>query len=344
MFHGYVRMLTGLFRLHVLLAAMLHPATAVASPPVQVDLHLDTPTQLLDRGLGLDAPTGLEAGLVQLDAGGTNIAVMVLWPPRKGDHVARSFALLERVEAEVSRLDRVELATTPDQALAVAQQGKLAILLSLEGAHGLGTGDWLRVLGELHGRGLSLLGLTWSFSNRFAGSSGDGGGGLTQEGHALVAEARSRGIVLDMSHASTATTMEICEGSPVPVIASHSDAHAIQAHGRNLTDNEIRCIAGTGGVIGLNFHASFVGAGANIAGVADHADHLAEVGGHEVVALGSDFDGFIRNPQGLPDAGALGALWAELEGRGWTDAQLAGVRGENFVRAWREVQAAATRP
>jgi len=324
-----------------LLLSMMLSTTQAAPPVLQVDLHLDTPTQLLDRGIGLDAPAGLEAGLAQLDAGGTNIAVMVLWPPRKGDHVARTYALLGTVEREIARLDRVELATTVAQATDVARGGKLAVLLSLEGAHGLGTGDWRMVLDELHGRGLRLLGLTWSFSNRFAGSSGDGGGGLTEEGWALVEEAHSRGIVLDVSHASRATTLALCGQAKVPIIASHSDAHALKAHARNRTDEEIRCIAQTGGVIGLNFHASFVGPGAAISRVADHAEHLAQVGGHGVVALGSDFDGFIRKPEGLADAGAIGGLWAELGRRGWTEAQLAGVRGENFLRAWTQVQAAA---
>ena len=104
----------------------------------------------------------------------------------------------------------------------------------------------------------------------------------------------------------------------------------------------IRCIAETGGVIGLNFHAPFVGAAgnANVSRVADHADYLARVGGHRVVALGSDFDGYIKKPTGLEDASKVPALWAELARRGWTEEQLRGVRGENFMRAWRRTQAA----
>ena len=128
------------------------------------------------------------------------------------------------------------------------------------------------------------MGITWSFSNRFAGSSGDGGLGLSEEGRALVNLARQKRVILDVSHASRQTTMEICTDSPVPVIASHSNAKAVRNVARNLTDEEIRCIAKTGGVIGLNFHATFVSGGtdgpANVARVADHADYLAKVGGH----------------------------------------------------------------
>ncbi len=315
------------------LLATLGGATAFATP-VRADLHLDTPSQLLAQNLPLDAPTGLEAGLVQLRAGGTNLAVMVLWPPRKADHKAHSFALLDRLDQEIGRIDGVEKALHPSGARALIEAGNTAVLISLEGAHGLGDGPWEPVFDELHRRGLRVLGLSWSFSNRFAGSSGDQGGGLTDAGRALVQRAQGAGVLIDLSHASRQTTLEVCQATPVPVIASHSNAFRQRGHARNLTDEEIRCIAEKGGVIGLNFHAPFVGLGADVAQVADQADALAQVGGHGVVALGSDFDGFIQTPKGLEDASKLGALWAELARRGWTEAQLEGLRGENFMRAW----------
>jgi membrane dipeptidase len=331
----------------VLQVALANSPSEMTSSPqaaavvVQVDLHLDTPTQLLEKQLGLDAVTGLESGLAQMRAGGTNASVMVLWPPRQSEHKARTFALLQTMEREIARLDSVELVRSPAELRAVTAAGRLAVMFSVEGAHGLGTEQWRPVLDELHARGLSLMGLTWSMSNRFAGSSGDGGGGLTAEGRALVGEMRRRGIGVDVSHASRATSREVCEGSPVPVIASHSDAHALTPQARNLTDDEIRCIAGTGGVIGLNFHAPFVGPNADVARVADHADHLAQVGGPGVVSLGSDFDGYIKKPVGLEHAGKIGALWDELRGRGWTEGQIRGVQGENFLRAWDAILAGA---
>jgi len=328
---------------------MLHHllmATALAQPPsVQVDLHLDTPTQLLGRGLSMESGRGLEAGLPQLRQGGTNVAVEVLWPPRKSEHRSVAYALLDKVQAQIDQSDGLELATTPARAREIVATEKVAVVISMEGAHGLGQdGKWRETFLDFYSRGLRLIGLTWSFSNRFAGSSGDAGGGLTPEGVELVAMARARGVVLDVSHASRKTTLEVCQGAPVPVIASHSDAWALTKHARNLTDEEIRCIADSGGVIGLNFHAPFVGPGADVSRVADHADHLAKVGGYSVVALGSDFDGFIKKPIGLEHAGRLPALWVELRRRGWTDAQIEGIRGENFMRAWSRVQRAAQAP
>ena len=312
---------------------------------LQVDLHLDTPTQMLSKGLALDSHAGLEAGLPQLKAGGSNVVVQVLWPPRKTDHKQRAFDLLSVVEREIAGNEDLVLATEPGGARSIAQGEKVAVLLSMEGAHGLGSGaDWAEVFQQFYDRGLRLLGITWSFSNRFAGSSGDGGGGLTDEGRALVKLARERRVLLDVSHASSQTTLEICKESPVPVIASHSNAKTVRWSKRNLTDDEIRCIAKTGGVIGLNFHAPFVSGGeqgpATVSRVADHADYLAKIGGHQVVALGSDFDGYIKKPEGLEDASKVPLLWDELRLRGWTPEQIAGARGENFMRAWEKVRVA----
>jgi membrane dipeptidase len=324
--------------------AILFMASALAqSPEYRVDLHLDTPTQMLTKGLHFDAAQGLEASKAKLKAAGTNVVVQVLWPPRKSDHRARAFALLEVVEREVARDSDLVIAAEPAQAKAAVAAGQIAVLLSMEGAHGLGTdSDWAEVFGQFYSRGLRLLGITWSFSNRFAGASSDKGGGLTDEGLALVKLARERRVILDVSHASRETTLAICRDSPAPVIASHSNAHSLRGHVRNLTDEEIRCIARTGGVIGLNFHATFVGGvdggPANVSRVADHADYLAAVGGHGVVALGTDFDGYIKKPVGLEDAEKVPALWAELERRGWSPEQLRGAKGANFMRAWEQVR------
>ena len=328
----------------MLLLVMMASALA-QSPVLQADLHLDTPTQMLTKGLHLDVQQGLEAGIPQLRAGGTNLVVEVLWPPRKSDHKKRAFALLETVEREVDRLPDLQIAREPVEARSLVAAGKIAVLISMEGAHGLGSGpDWVDTFNQFYDRGLRLLGITWSFSNRFAGSSGDDGGGLTEEGKALVALARKQRVILDVSHASDKATMEICEGSSIPVIASHSDAKSLRSMKRNLTDAQIRCIANTGGVIGLNFHAPFVGPGANVSMVADHADHLAKIGGHGVVAMGSDFDGYIKKPVGLEDASKIPALWAELKLRGWTEEQLRGVQGENFMRVWTAVRETPSAP
>ena len=301
---------------------------------IQADLHLDTPTQFHRKGLALDAPTGLEGGLAQLKEGGTNLAVEVLWPPRGMDPRAHVYGLMERLQIEDQRLDEIVLVKSPQRANREIQSGRIAMLIAIEGAHGLGEQNWEATLDDLHRQGLSILGLAWSFSNQFAGSSGDGGGGLTALGRSLVASARKMGILLDVSHASKQTVMETCEGSPVPVIASHSNAQGIHDHPRNLSNEEILCIAETGGVIGLNFHRPFLGGSQDINQVVAHANHIAALAGHQSLALGSDFDGLIQPAHGLPTSAQLGSLWSALRSSGWTRAQIDGLQGENFFRAW----------
>ena len=310
---------------------------ALAGVAMQADLHLDTLTGCYTKGLTLDAASGLEASLPLLRAGGTNVAVFALWPPRNVNHPARVDALLDLYEREDARLDGLALAHSADEARDIVGAGRVAAVISLEGAHGLAE-DWRADLDQLYGRGLRMLGLTWSFSNRFAGSSSDGGGGLTEEGRALVTRAQELGVLVDVSHASRRTTLDVCAVSKAPVVASHSDAHALAGRERNLSDEEIRCIAATGGVIGLNLHATFLGGTQDLAQAVRQLTYLRDVGGDGVVALGSDYDGLIHTPTGLPDAGTLPRLWAALRTQGWDDAQIAGVRGENFMRAWSAAQ------
>jgi membrane dipeptidase len=200
--------------------------------------------------------------------------------------------------------------------------------VALEGAHGLAD------LAALHRRGLTMLGLTWSFSNRYAGSSGDGGGGLTPEGERLVAQAQAMGVLVDVSHASRVATLDTCRVARAPIVASHSNAAAVADVPRNLTDPEIRCIAETGGVIGVNLHSAFLGSPASAARAADHFEHLRRIGGIGVVALGSDFDGIIRPPGDVPTAAELPRIWEELRRRGWAEWEIELARGENFLRAW----------
>lgn len=322
------------------------PAPEAPAPSWSADLHVDTLTELADRGVHLDDP-GLDAGVPRLEAGGTNVIVNVLWPPRDSDHEPFTFAALDRFEAELARPEvtqRIALARTPDEADAIVASGRIASLLALEGAHGIEVSgvDGLR---RLHDRGLSMLGIAWSLSNRFAGSSGDGGGGLTDDGRALVAAAQALGVLIDLSHASRQATLDACAVTEAPLVASHSGAASVLDVPRNLSAEELACIARSDGIVGVNFHADFVAQGdVGVDQVADQFDALVRAIGVAHVGLGSDFDGDIREPTGLPNASALPSLWAALRARGWTDDDVAKVRGGNFRRVWRAALAAAGRP
>jgi membrane dipeptidase len=316
------------------------PAPAPAPPPPawSVDLHVDTLTELADRSVGFDDP-GLQSGIPAMVQGGTNVVVNVLWPPREGEHEPYTFSQLDRFEKELAAVSsKMALARSPAEADEIVASGRIATLLALEGAHGIETSG-VEALQKLHARGLTMLGLTWSLSNRFAGSSGDKGAGLTEEGRALVAEAERLGVLLDLSHASRQTTLEVCAVAKSPLVASHSNARSSHDVPRNLSEEELVCIAKSGGLVGVMFHGPFVAEGAvGIEQVADQVDALVRAAGVEHVGLGSDYDGDIQTAAGLEGAGKLPALWAELRERGYTEEQLAQMRGGNFRRVWSAVR------
>ena len=274
---------------------------------------------MLNKGLPLDASSGLEASTPLLKQAGTNVVVQVL----AAEEVQAQGACLRPTGGDgveiALRDETLALARDPGETEAAVRAGQIAVLLSMEGAHGLGVGpDWAEVFDQFYDRGLRLMGITWSFSNRFAGSSGDGGRVSPRRDEPSLPTLEQSASSWMCPTPAARPRSRSAGTVPQPVIASHSNAHGLRGHARNLSDEEIRCIAATGGVIGLNFHAPFVGmaGNANVARVADHADYLARVGGHGVVALGSDFDGYIKKPTGLEDASKVPALWTELAKRG----------------------------
>lgn len=315
------------------------PPSPPATPPPAwiVDLHVDTLTELADRSVHFDDPD-LQSGIPAMKRGGVNLVFNVIWPPRDGEHEAYTLSQLQRFEQELQLVQSdMALARNPTEADAIIASGKIATGLALEGAHGIEV-TGIDALRKLHEGGLSMLGLTWSLSNRFAGSSSDGDKGLTEDGRALIAEAESLGILIDVSHASKRTTLEACAVAKKPLIASHSNAQSLQPVPRNLSTEEIAAIARTGGLVGVMFHAPFVGRQKpNIPAVADQVDAIVQIAGIDHVGIGSDYDGDITPPSGLPDSSALPALWTELQRRGYDDEALRKLKGGNFKRIWEEV-------
>ena len=229
---------------------------------------------------------------------------------------------------------------------ACVADGALAAVLHLEGAEPLGPG--LEELEVLHAAGLRSLGLAWSRPNAFAdgvpfafpGHPDDEPNGLTDAGRALVRACNALGVVVDCSHLTGRGFREVAEITDAPLVASHSNAHALCPSPRNLTDEQLRAIGRSGGVVGLNFNVGFTRAdGADepdtpLSAVAAHAAHIAEVAGVDAVALGSDFDGATM-PAPLADASKLPALLDALRAAGFGEADLEKIAMENWRRVLR---------
>lgn len=168
-------------------------------------------------------------------------------------------------------------------------------------------------------------------------------GGLTECGREFASRMEQLGMIIDVSHLSDAGFYDIMQYSTKPFVASHSNAREVCGCVRNLTDHMIRSLAERGGCMGLNFCADFletpsaykVNSG-NIQSVVKHAAHIVNVGGIEVLGLGSDFDGIDTNAE-LPGVQSMGRLWEAMRKEGFTEGQLDKIFGENVLRVYRDV-------
>src|SRR5215217_1086206 len=265
--------------------------------------------------------------------------------------VAQPRALAEAL-AQAALLLRLERATGGRvrvvREIADLDRAELAAVLHLEGAEPIGPG--LDELEVLHAAGMRSLGLVWSRPNAFATGvpfgfpgSPDQGPGLSDRGRALVRACRELGILVDVSHLNERGFWDVAELLGGPLVASHSGAHALCPSPRNLSDEQLRAVGASGGIVGINFHVGFLRADGEedadtpLERIAEHAAYVAELAGPAAVALGSDFDGATM-PSALGDVTGLPALLDVLRTvGGFGEEALAGVAHGN----WHRVLAAA---
>ena len=255
---------------------------------------------------------------------------------------AISFAEADRVareEYEVLCGLPVELATSTD----AFRDGKVAAIVHLEGAEAIAAD--LANLDEWYGRGVRSIGPVWSRPNVFGEgvpfrfpSSPDVGSGLTPAGVELVRACNRLGILVDLSHLNEAGFRDVARVSDAPLVATHSNAHAVCAASRNLTDEQLRAIAATDGVVGVNFAVMFLREDGlhlpdetSLDEILRHVDHMAEVMGIDHVAFGSDFDG-ASIPAALGGVAGLPQLVDGLRARGYDDDAVAKVTHRNWLR------------
>lgn len=159
--------------------------------------------------------------------------------------------------------------------------------------------------------------------------------GLTEYGKAFVRKCEELGILIDVSHLGDKAFWDVMEITTKPVIASHSNARTLCNVSRNLDDDQIRAIAKTGGVIGLNFCADFLKENddnkSRIADMVAHIRHIKEVGGIEVCAIGSDFDG-IESDVEIHDASQHQKLADALLADGFTEEEVCNIMGANVTK------------
>lgn len=221
------------------------------------------------------------------------------------------------------------------------EAGIHSAILHFEGAEAIS--EDLSELEDYYALGLRSLGPVWSRSNVFGHgvpflfpSTPDLGPGLTAAGFELVSACNSLGIMLDLSHLNEAGFWDVARLSRHPLVATHSNPFALCPSPRNLTDDQLRAIADSGGLVGVNFYVGNLREDGeeedtSIDTVLDHFDYLVETIGVDHIAIGTDFDG-ATVPLDLDGVEFLPDLLDGLSERGWSDDEIEAIGYGNWLR------------
>jgi membrane dipeptidase len=268
-------------------------------------------------------------------------------PPLDPEY-ARDFAgglVKDLLQLERESGGALRVVRTADELEGCLRDGIVAAVLHLEGAENLGSAPG--ALENYYEGGLRSLGLVWSRPNAYAEgvpfafpSSPDTGPGLTSAGRELVRECNRLGVLVDLSHLNEKGFWGVAEITDAPLVATHSNAHALCPASRNLTDRQLDAIRDSDGMVGVNFAVAFLREDGGesedtpLETVVRHTDYLVERVGIDRVGFGSDFDG-AKVPGDMRDVAGLPRLLAALRDAGYDDASLRKLAHENWVRVLR---------
>jgi microsomal dipeptidase-like Zn-dependent dipeptidase len=267
----------------------------------------------------------------------TLLAVAGRWPPATWRSLrARALYQAERLQAAAERsqgaLTLLRTAAELDRFVARRATDRRAVgaLLGLEGSHAL-EGDLANV-DALADAGFRMMAPTHFFDTDIGGSAhGVAKGGLSAKGREWVARLEARRVLVDLAHASPATIDDVLAVARRPVVVSHTGVRGTCDNRRNLSDAQLRAIAGTGGVVGIGFWDTAV-CGDDAHAIARAVAHAVRVAGADHVSLGSDFDGAVTVPF---DATGLPQVTQALLDAGLSEDVIARVMGGNVQRVLR---------
>lgn len=307
-----------------------------------IDMHCDTILKLMD-----DDSLSLKQNNFSVDVDKL----------MKANYLAQFFALFVQIEREKDPYETCmkmlkkfyEQIEENKEQLAFAgsyadldknnKDDKVSAFLTIEEG-GVLKGD-MNNLRRFYELGVRLITLTWNYPNeigypnyRFTYANN----GLTDFGKELVQEMNRLHMLIDVSHLSDQGFYDVAKLTKQPFVASHSNARTITGHSRNLTDDMIKILAQSGGITGINFCSPFLGSSSvgRIADMIEHIKYIRKIGGIDVIALGSDYDG-IENEVEIKDSSEMGKLAFELNKHGFNDDEIEKILYKNAIRVIKEV-------
>jgi membrane dipeptidase len=345
-------------------AAKLHREAIV------VDTHNDITSPMTDEGYDLgprDTSGKTQTDIPRLKEGGVDAEFFAIYVAaryaKEGGAARRALEMIDGVYEQVRRYPQsLELALTTDDIRRIAKSGKIAALMGIEGGHAIE--DSLSALRQFYKLGVRYMTLTHTNTNNWADSAGGIGNppekrhnGLSDFGKEVVREMNRLGMMVDISHVSDDTFWACIQVSQAPMIASHSSARALTNVPRNMTDDMLKALAQKGGVVMVNFYNGFINTEyaksgtpvpakpadtATLEMLMQHFEHIIKVAGIDHVGIGSDFDGVDgKLPPGMEEISKLPTITYELLKRGYSEADVKKVLGENLLRAMGEAERVA---
>ena len=309
---------------------------------IVIDLHVDS--LLWPRDLNR-SPTGGHLDFPRMREGGLDAAAFTnptrffgvaglkafhdFWPPAAWlSPWARLQHQLRRMRDFIDASEgRVLMAGTAAAIRENHAQGILSVFHGIEGAHALETD--LSRLEVVSRQGVLFIGPVHLADNAYGGSSWGANRGLTTLGRALLRAMNEHHLLVDLSHASPKSFEEAIALTSLPPLVSHTGAAAVHPSPRNLSDDQIRAVAERGGVIGLML-APPATRHSDLREAMAHLKHIVAVGGEDVAALGSDFDGYVQTPVDVTGISQLTQLMLD---EGWSEQRIRKILGENVLRA-----------
>ena len=234
---------------------------------------------------------------------------------------------------------KIGLARNMEDVRRFNKQGRIAAFLTIEEG-GILNGS-LERLERLYQEGISMITLMWNYENCIGfPNSADAHvmkSGLKFFGIEVIRHMNALGMYIDVSHMSDGCFWDTLRYSKAPVIASHSNARALCPHPRNLADEMIKGLAEKGGVMGVNFYPYFLNRSgtATLEDIANHVEHIYHVGGEDVIAIGTDFDGYDDGVSEVLHMGQMERVYDAVKRRGFTENQMEKFWSGNVMRAWK---------
>jgi len=308
-----------------------------------IDLHCDTVLRLMKdkENLGL-YENNFGVDIKKLKKANSLIQFFALWIDLNSqrDPVDICLEMMDKFHLELDKnYQYIKLATRYEDIINNDKEGKISAILSIE--EGGALKGKLYNLRNYYRLGVRSITLTWNNVNHIGypnTKEAYRNKGLTDFGRQVVYEMNRLGMLIDVSHLSDQGFYDVANISKKPFIASHSNSRHIKNHFRNLTDDMIRVLSEAGGVMGICFERNFLGDSekARIEDMVNHIKHIKNVGGIDVLAIGSDFDGC--NPNGeIGNIGEIEKLIYALKDNGFAEDEIDKIFYKNALRVIRDV-------